>query len=157
MVAVLKLGKATITVSRLHEKFTLEEMKGIQKKLKNENSSENWKVKLVEAVRINGKRLKRGLKTEKSNLFPQEVPFGTEIKCISLYLPSATKLRRLCFYRRVSVHIRGGVCLSACWDTTPRSRPPNPPPQEQTPPGVDPPGADTPPEQAPPQSRHPPE
>ena len=52
-----KTGKATITVSRLHEKFTLEGMKGIQKKLKNENSSENWKVKLVEGVRINGKRL----------------------------------------------------------------------------------------------------
>ena len=41
-------------------------------------------------------------------------------------LPSATKLRRLCFYRRLSVHVEGGVCLSACWDTTP--------PWEQTPP-----------------------
>ena len=35
------------------------------------------------------------------------------------FLPSATKLRRLCFYRRLSVD--GGVCLSACWDTTPPS------------------------------------
>ena len=48
-----------------------------------------------------------------------------------------------------------GVCLSACWDTTP---------PEQTPPGAEPPGADTPPrEQTPPPgpdppsvSRHPP-
>ena len=58
-----------------------------------------------------------------------------------------------------SVH-GGGVCLSACWDTTP--------PWEQTspwsrhPPGADPPGsrhppgADTPWEQTPPWSRHPP-
>ena len=43
-------------------------------------------------------------------------------------LPFATKLRRLRFYRHLSVHKRGcvGVCLSACWDTTP--------PREQTPP-----------------------
>ena len=41
----------------------------------------------------------------------------------SLLLPSATKLRRLCFYTCVCVH--RGVCLSACWDT---------PPQEQAPP-----------------------
>ena len=47
-------------------------------------------------------------------------------------LPSATKLRRLCFYTCVSVH--RGVWLSARWDTTP------PPPQEQAPP---PPGAGT--------------
>ena len=33
-------------------------------------------------------------------------------------LPSATKLRRLCFYTSLSVH-KGGVCLSACRDTTP--------------------------------------
>ena len=39
---------------------------------------------------------------------------------------------------------RGGVCLSARWDTTPL-------PPEQTTPGADPPGADT-----PPRSRHPP-
>ena len=57
-----------------------------------------------------------------------------------------------------SVH-RGGVCLSACWDTTP--------PREQTPPwSRHPPRADTPsrsrhapeqtpPEQTPPRSRHP--
>ena len=79
-------------------------------------------------------------------------------------LPSATKLRRLCFYRRLSVH--RGVCLSAWWDTHT--------PQEQTPPGVNipprsrhpksrhPSGADTPlrtdtqPQSRPPMSRHPP-
>ena len=42
----------------------------------------------------------------------------------------------------------GGVCLSACWDTTP--------PQEQTtPPGADLPGSDTPREQTPPQDQIP--
>ena len=68
-------------------------------------------------------------------------------------LPSATKLRRLCFYRHLSTGGGGGgVCLSACWDTTPRSRhppgadtPQSRPPGEQTQP---PPGADT------PQNRH---
>ena len=68
----------------------------------------------------------------------------------STFLPSATKLRRLCFYTCVSVH--RGVCLSACWDTTPpRSRQPPPweqaAPREQAPPL----GAGT------PQNRHPPE
>ena len=61
-------------------------------------------------------------------------------------LPSATKLRRLCFYRRVSVHGGGDICLSACSDT--RSKPP--------PPRADTPRADTPPEQTAPQSRNPP-
>ena len=61
-------------------------------------------------------------------------------------LPSAKKLRRLCFYRRVSVHRGvGGVCFSACWDTTP-----------PTPSGADPPTGSRPPEQTPPWSRHPP-
>ena len=39
----------------------------------------------------------------------------------------------------------GGVCLSACWDTTPPSRHPpgtRPPPGADTPLGPDPPGAD---------------
>ena len=57
---------------------------------------------------------------------------------------------------------QGGVCLSACWDTTtphppgadpPGSRPPweqTPPhPRDQNPPGPDPPGADTPRDQTP--------
>ena len=56
----------------------------------------------------------------------------------------------------------GGVCLSACWDTTPPLVADTPP--EQTPSrSRHPPGADTPPprsrhppEQTPPQSRHPP-
>ena len=46
-------------------------------------------------------------------------------------LPSATELRRLCFYRCLSVHRGGacsrrGVCLSACWDTPLPRRPPTP-------------------------------
>ena len=57
------------------------------------------------------------------------------------FLPCATKLRRLCFYTCLSVHMR--VCLSAYWDTTP-------PPQKQAYPlGADPSGASIPPEQAP--------
>ena len=54
------------------------------------------------------------------------------------------KLRRLCFYRCVSVHTWGGLCLSAWWDTTPSEQthpleqtPPLPvqtPPWKQTPP-----------------------
>ena len=56
-----------------------------------------------------------------------------------------------------SVH--GGICLSACWDTTPQEQTPprsrRPPgadtPLEQTPPRAEtPPGTDTPPEQTPP-------
>ena len=54
-------------------------------------------------------------------------------------LPSATKLRRLCFYRHLSVHTGG--CLSQCMLGYHTHTPP-----EQTPP-----------EQTPPQSRHPPE
>ena len=64
-------------------------------------------------------------------------------------LSSATKLRKLCFYTCLSVHrVGGGVCLSACWDTTP--------------PGAGtfqtryPPEQTLPREQAPPGSRHPP-
>ena len=63
---------------------------------------------------------------------------------LAQFLPSATKLRRLCFYRCVSVHTGGGVCLSACWDTTA--------PGVDTPPEQTSLGADTPP----PRSRHPP-
>ena len=42
------------------------------------------------------------------------------------------------------VHTGGGVCLSACWDTTPPGADP-----EQTPPEQTPPRADTPPERRP--------
>ena len=70
---------------------------------------------------------------------------------VETFLPSATKLRRLCFYRHLSVHRGGGgVCLSAWWDTTP--------PIADTPLGADtPPRADTPWSRHPPRSRHPPE
>ena len=64
-----------------------------------------------------------------------------------------------------SVQRGGGVCLNACWDTTPLGADPPPPPLDQAPPGADtprpgspqtrhppgagiPPGADTPPYQA---------
>ena len=58
-------------------------------------------------------------------------------------LPSATKLRRLCFFRRLVCPQGGGdVCLSACWDTTHTH---TPPPRSRHPPEVDPPGPDTPP------------
>ena len=75
---------------------------------------------------------------------------GTKLKV--WFLPSPTKLRRLCFYRCMSVHRGGwGICLSACWDT---------PREQTTPPEQRPPRAETPPEQTPcradtPRSRHP--
>ena len=92
----------------------------------------------------------------------------------NVFLPATTKLwPRLCFYSCLWFCPWGGVCLSACWDTTPWSRhqPGADTPLEQTPhpPGADtpwsrhPPGVDTPPppprsrppwEQTPPQSRH---
>ena len=101
-------------------------------------------------------------------------------------LPSATKLRRLCFYRRLSVHSGGWGwgCLPQCMlgyhtpppeQTPPEQMPPGsrhthlpgsrqppweqtpPPPGEQTPPrGADTPGSRDPPEQTPPGSRCPP-
>ena len=74
------------------------------------------------------------------------------------YIPSATKLQRLCFLQ-ACVCPHGGVCLGAWWDTTPL--------WEKTPPGADThppeqthtPGADTPQnrhplEQTPPRDRH---
>ena len=97
-------------------------------------------------------------------------------------LPAATKLGQGNVFTGVcdSVHRGGGVCLSACWDTTPpKSRQPpgsrhpprsrhdpleeTRPPWEQTPPRSDTPlGADTPqirppPEQTPPEPDTPPE
>ena len=82
---------------------------------------------------------------------------------------------RLCFHRRVWFCSHGGVCLSACWDTTPpgadtpqdqTSWDQTPPrtrhPPEQTPPRADtpweqkpPPGADTPLDQTPPRQTPP--
>ena len=76
-------------------------------------------------------------------------------------LPAAMKLGQGNVFTGVcdSVH-RGGVCLSACWDTTPLGADT---PQSRHPLGADtPPRADTPPEQTPPWeqtphwSRHPP-
>ena len=58
----------------------------------------------------------------RSRVRPQRKPSLPQVK----FLPSATKLRRLCFYRRLSVH-RGGVCLSTGWDTTPPPRSRHPP------------------------------
>ena len=68
------------------------------------------------------------------------------------YLPSATKLRRLCFYRRLSVHGgEGGVSASV------HAGIPPPASQEQIPPRADTPqGADTPLEQTPPRAHSPP-
>ena len=54
---------------------------------------------------------------------------------LRIYLPSATKLRRLCFY---TCSQGGCYCLSVCWDTPPGADRPPPPmstlPWEQTPP-----------------------
>ena len=79
---------------------------------------------------------------------------------LSLLLPSATKLRRLCFYTCLSFCSQGGgVCLSACWDTTPTG--PGTPlgadtPWTRHPQSRHPPGADTPPGAGTlPRSRHP--
>ena len=71
-------------------------------------------------------------------------------------------------FLQASVCPQGGVCLSACWDTTPPEHTPpgvdtaqsrHPPeqtyPWEQTPPRADTPWSRHPPEQTPPQSRHP--
>ena len=82
---------------------------------------------------------------------------------VSQFLPSATKLRRLCFYRRLSVHRGGGWgCLPQCMLAyhTPREQTPlgADTPREQTPPlEQTPPRADDPLEQTPlPPSRYPP-
>ena len=85
---------------------------------------------------------------------------------LTLFLPSATKLQRLCFYTCLSFRSRGrGVCLSASWDTpqdqapppadTPRTRSPQEQthPREQTPQDQAPPPLETDP--CTPQSRHP--
>ena len=85
-------------------------------------------------------------------------------------LPSATKLRRLCFYRRLSVHRVGWGCLlqyilgyHTPWSRHPpgsrhpQSRhPPEQTPQSRPPQSGHPPRADTPQEADTPQSRHPP-
>ena len=70
---------------------------------------------------------------------PFESAILPQLKHACLLLPSATKLRRLCFYTCLSVILftGGGVCLSACWDATatPWDQPPgtrHPPPRPGT-------------------------
>ena len=88
-----------------------------------------------------------------------QADFLMQVTVCSLFLywllPSATKLRKLCFYTSLSVH--GGWGQSASLHVGIH-------PQEQhtpykadipPPPRTDPPGADTPKEQTPPRSRHP--
>ena len=73
-------------------------------------------------------------------------------QCLSYIITSRNEVgARLCFHRYVwFCSQRGGVCLSACWDTTPQADPPpSRHPLEQTPqcrhpPEQTPPGADTP-------------
>ena len=88
------------------------------------------------------------------------VNFVKNIQChqnhkFTTSLPSATKLRRLCFYRRLSVHRGVGVSASvhAGIPHSPRSRQP---PGADTPKGADTPRSDTPQSRHPPGSRHPP-
>ena len=86
--------------------------------------------------------------------------FKVKARSHGAFLPAATKLGQGNVFTGVcdSVH-RAGVCLSACWDTTPPEQTPlwsrhpqSRHPREQT----HPPGADTAPwEQTNPQSRHP--
>ena len=84
----------------------------------------------------------------------------------SSLLPSTTKLRRLCFYRLLSVHRGGGSASVHAGIPPPKSRhpPEQTPPWEQThspgsrhPPGSRPPWSRHPPGSRHPPSRHPPE
>ena len=79
--------------------------------------------------------------------------------CDIPYLPAATKLwPREYFYTCLSFCSQGGgVCLSACWDTT-TTTPGTRPPRSRHPPGTRHPPKPDPPEQTPhtPGSRHPP-
>ena len=87
-------------------------------------------------------------------------------------LPPATKLGQGYVFTGVCDSVRrGGVCLSACWDTHPpgadillEQTPPGAytplgadPPEQTPPPEVDTPWEQTPPEQTPPQEQTPPE
>ena len=80
-----------------------------------------------------------------------------------MFLPSATKLRRLCFYRRLSVHGGEWGCLPQCMlgYHTPQEQTPNPPGADtplrsrHTPWSRHPPEQTPPQEQTPPRSRHP--
>ena len=74
-------------------------------------------------------------------------------RVVVIYLPSATKLRRLCFYRRLSVHGGGGGggVSASVHARIPHPQKQTPPPKQTPPQSRQPPKADT------PQSRHPPE
>ena len=73
----------------------------------------------------------------------------------STFLPSATKLRRLCFYMCVCLSTGGGGLPQCMLGYRPREQAP---PRAGSPPGAGTPQEQAPPrEQAPPQNRHPPE
>ena len=81
-------------------------------------------------------------------MFMNVKTFTSTIFRIGEYLPSATKLRRLCFY----------TCLSFCsqgWGSASVHAGTPPPPRAGTPWEQTPPRSGTPPNQAPPGSRHP--
>ena len=67
-------------------------------------------------------------------------------------LPATTKLGQGNVFTGICDSVQRGVCLSACWDTTPQEQTP---PEDQTPLGADTPPDHTPWEQTPPGSRHP--
>ena len=94
-----------------------------------------------------------------------------EIRSLQLILPLSTKLGQGYIFTGVCDSVHRGICLSACWDTTPSPGTRHPPgagtPRDQAPPGPGtpqtrhPPGPGTPrtrhpPDQAPPWTRHPP-
>ena len=72
-------------------------------------------------------------------------------------------MAKVIFLHLFVILFTGGVCLNACWDTTPpRNRPPRadplgsrPPWSRLPPPGADPPRTDTPRDQTPPRTRPP--
>ena len=81
--------------------------------------------------------------------------------CCFLLLPPANEVWGKVIFSEACVKksVHGGVCLSACWDTTPR--PGTHTPQDQAPPGPDTPGDQASPrdhasprDQAPPRAEH---
>ena len=84
----------------------------------------------------------------------------TSLTCL---LPAATKLGQGNVFTGVCDSVHGGVCISACWDTTPQEQTPpweqtRPPRSRHPPPGPDPPRPGTTPPSGPdpPRSGHPP-
>ena len=71
-------------------------------------------------------------KPRKKNFFDRFV--SSLLPSYNVFLPPATKLRRLCFYTCLSFCSQGGIFLSACWDTTTTPPPGStPPPKAHTP------------------------